>query len=65
MRDKYLREGAPLETAPVIDLLSFGYSKLLGKGRLPEVPIVLRARYVSEEAERKVTEVGGVIQLVA
>jgi len=65
MRDKYLHEGAGLKTAPVIDLLSFGYSKLLGKGRLPNVPIVLRARYVSEEAERKVKEVGGVIQLVA
>jgi ribosomal protein L15 len=49
----------------VFDLLSFGYAKLLGKGRLPNVPMVVRARYVSKEAERKVTEAGGVIELVA
>ena len=52
-------------TAPVIDLLSLGYSKVLGKGRLPEVPIVVKARYFSKEAERKIKEAGGVVQLVA
>jgi len=66
MRDKYLSENSPpQDTAPVIDLLSFGYAKLLGKGRLPNVPVVVKARYVSKEAERKVTEAGGRIQLVA
>lgn len=34
-------------------------------GRLPEIPFVVRARYVSAEAERKVTAAGGVIELVA
>ena len=34
-------------------------------GRLPEIPIVVRARYVSAEAERKVTEAGGVVELIA
>ncbi|CCC10072.1 unnamed protein product [Sordaria macrospora k-hell] len=63
-REKYV-SGAATETAPVIDLLSHGYAKLLGKGRLPAVPIVVRARYVSAEAERKVKEAGGVIELVA
>jgi large subunit ribosomal protein L27Ae len=38
---------------------------LLGKGRLPEFPFVVRARYVSKLAERKITEAGGVIELVA
>merc|ERR1712187_557754 len=28
------------DTAPVIDLLPLGYSKVLGKGRVPEIPIV-------------------------
>jgi ribosomal protein L15 len=51
--------------APVIDLLSLGYAKLLGKGRPPAVPIVVKARYVSKEAERKITEAGGRIELVA
>ncbi|KAL1962301.1 hypothetical protein VTN77DRAFT_9792 [Rasamsonia byssochlamydoides] len=65
-RDKYLGENASSQdTAPVIDLLSLGYAKLLGKGRLPNVPVVVKARYVSKEAERKITEVGGRIELVA
>jgi ribosomal protein L15 len=32
---------------------------------IPEVPIVVRARYVSAEAEKKIKEAGGVVQLVA
>ncbi len=84
-REKYV-SGAKTDSAPVIDLLSHGYAKLLGKGkdtktllawwkgsetltvfsgRLPAVPIVVRARYVSSEAERKITEAGGVVELVA
>jgi ribosomal protein L15 len=46
-------------------LLPLGYSKVLGKGRIPEIPIVVRARYVSKEAERKIKEAGGVVELVA
>lgn len=64
-QDKYLAEGAPQDTAPVIDLLALGYAKVLGKGRLPNVPVVVKARYVSKEAERKITEAGGRIILVA
>jgi ribosomal protein L15 len=45
--------------------LALGYSKLLGKGRCPDIPFVVRARYVSKDAERKITEAGGVIELVA
>jgi ribosomal protein L15 len=63
-REKFL-SGKSQDTAPVIDLLSFGYAKLLGKGRLPKIPIVVKARYVSAEAEKKIKEAGGVVQLVA
>jgi len=63
-REKYV-SGSKTDTAPVIDLLSHGYAKLLGKGRLPEIPVVVRARFVSSEAERKITEAGGVVELVA
>ena len=44
---------------------SHGYAKLLGAGRLPEIPVVVRARFVSSEAERKIKDAGGVIELVA
>lgn len=49
----------------MLDLLPLGYAKVLGKGRLPEIPIVVRARYFSREAERKIKEAGGVVELVA
>ncbi|KAL1862375.1 60S ribosomal protein L28 [Paecilomyces lecythidis] len=64
-RDQYVGENAKADSALVLDLLALGYSKLLGKGRLPEVPLVVKARYVSREAERKIKEAGGVIELVA
>jgi large subunit ribosomal protein L27Ae len=64
-REKYLSEKAPSDKAVVIDLLPLGYAKVLGKGRIPEIPLVVRARYVSKEAERKIKEAGGVIELVA
>lgn len=49
----------------MLDLLPLGYSKVLGKGRLPEIPIVVRARFFSRKAERKIKEAGGVVELVA
>ncbi|KAG9615687.1 hypothetical protein KCU78_g24803, partial [Aureobasidium melanogenum] len=64
-REKYLSGKGDSDSAPVLDLLPLGYSKVLGKGRLPKIPIIVRARYVSAEAERKIKEAGGVVQLVA
>ena len=50
---------------PVIDTLGAGYGKVLGKGRLPELPMIVKARWVSALAEKKIKEVGGVVKLVA
>ena len=63
-RDAYV-SGQKTDPAPVIDLLPLGYSKVLGKGRVPEIPIVVRARYFSRDAEQKIKEAGGVVKLVA
>lgn len=63
-RDAYV-SGQKTDTAPVIDLLPLGYSKVLGKGRLPQIPVVVRARYFSRDAEQKIKEAGGVCELVA
>lgn len=63
-REEYLKS-KDKDTVPVLDLLPLGYSKVLGKGRIPEVPMVVRARWFSKEAERKITEAGGVVELVA
>ena len=48
---------------PVIDTLAAGYSKVLGKGRLPQLPCIVKARWVSELAEKKIKEAGGVVQV--
>jgi ribosomal protein L15 len=51
--------------APVIDCVTAGYFKVLGKGILPNLPVVVRARYFSKEAERKIKAAGGVCELRA
>ncbi|KAK9379403.1 60S ribosomal protein uL15 [Kockiozyma suomiensis] len=62
-REKYLAESS--DVAPVIDTLALGYSKVLGKGRLPSTPVIVKARYVSKLAEEKIKAAGGVVELVA
>jgi hypothetical protein len=42
-----------------------GYGKVLAKGRLPAYPIILKARYVSRRAEKKINEAGGVVVISA
>jgi large subunit ribosomal protein L27Ae len=57
--------GASAATAPVIDVTAHGIFKVLGKGQLPEQPVVVRAKFVSKLAEKKIKAVGGAVQLVA
>lgn len=51
--------------APVIDCVRAGYFKVLGKGRLPAQPVIVRAKFFSFEAEKKIKEAGGVCVTVA
>lgn len=37
------------EGVPVIDVTKLGYFKVLGKGVLPSIPLVVKARYFSKE----------------
>lgn len=53
------------KVVPVIDTRRAGYGKVLAKGRLPEQPVIVKARFVSRAAEQKIKAVGGVVQLVA
>jgi large subunit ribosomal protein L27Ae len=46
-------------------MTEFGVFKLLGKGRLPEVPVVVKARFFSALAEKKIKAVGGACILTA
>ena len=52
-------------SAPVIDVTRFGIFKVLGKGALPEQPVVVKAKFISKLAEKKIKEAGGAVQLVA
>lgn len=51
--------------APVVNVTDFGYFKVLGKGQLPAQPIVVKAKFISKMAEKKIKEVGGAVELVA
>ncbi|SBS94479.1 60S ribosomal protein L27a, partial [Plasmodium ovale curtisi] len=52
--------------APVIDVTRKGYFKVLGNGKLKsKQPIVVKARYFSSLAEKKIKAVGGQCILVA
>jgi large subunit ribosomal protein L27Ae len=50
--------------APVIDLVAHGYFKLLGNGQI-NVPVIVKAKYFSKLAEKKIKEAGGACLLSA
>ena len=51
--------------APVIDVTRAGYFKVLGKGALPKIPVIVKAKFFSEKAEAKIKAAGGVCVLTA
>ncbi|KAF8819758.1 ribosomal protein RPL27A [Cardiosporidium cionae] len=53
------------DKAPIIDATRAGYFKVLGKGVLPKQPVIVKARFFSKLAERKIKEVGGACVLTA
>ena len=53
------------DQVPVIDVTKRGYFKVLGKGRLPEQPVIVKAKFFSRRAEEKIKAAGGVCVLTA
>jgi large subunit ribosomal protein L27Ae len=49
----------------VIDVTKSGYFKVLGKGRLPNHPVIVKAKFFSKTAERRIKAVGGACVLTA
>uniref|UniRef100_H0VAH7 Large ribosomal subunit protein uL15 n=1 Tax=Cavia porcellus TaxID=10141 RepID=H0VAH7_CAVPO len=45
--------------APIPDVARSGYYKVLGKGKLPKQPVIVRAKLFSRRAEEKIKGVGG------
>jgi large subunit ribosomal protein L27Ae len=50
--------------APVIDLVSKGVFKLLGNGQI-DVPVIVKAKFFSKLAEKKIKDAGGACLLTA
>ena len=59
------KEGKNGDMAPVIDVTKLGYFKVLGKGRLPKIPLIVKAKFVSALAESKIKKAGGAVVLTA
>ena len=47
-----------------IDVTKYGYYKVLGKGQL-SFPIIVKAKFFSKEAEKRLKEAGGAAVLIA
>ena len=62
-KEKFLNKKT--EESLLIDCVSHGFFKVTGRGRLPKTPLVVRAKYFSSDAQRKIRAVGGACQIVA
>ena len=45
--------------AVVIDVVKSGYFKVLGKGDLPKIPVIVKAKEFSSTAEKRIRAAGG------
>ena len=60
-----VKESATESNAPIIDVQKLGYFKVLGSGKLPEVPMVVKAKVFTKLAEKKIQAAGGACILTA
>uniref|UniRef100_A0A2K6TIR4 Large ribosomal subunit protein uL15 n=1 Tax=Saimiri boliviensis boliviensis TaxID=39432 RepID=A0A2K6TIR4_SAIBB len=44
---------------PIINVVRLGYYKVLGKGKLPKQPVIVKAKFFSRRTEEKIKGVGG------
>ena len=59
------KAACPKGKAVVIDCVKQGIFKVLRAGELPETPLVVKAKFFSKEAQKKIQAVGGACVLVA
>lgn len=63
--DTKSKYAANKDRVPVIDVTKAGYFKVLGNGRLPNQPVVVKAKFFSKTAERRIKAIGGACILTA
>ncbi|OAJ36523.1 ribosomal protein L18e/L15 [Batrachochytrium dendrobatidis JEL423] len=56
---------SPKGAVPVIDALAHGFTKVLGKGLLPAIPLIVKTRFITRQAEEKIVAAGGKVELIA
>ncbi|KAK7822156.1 hypothetical protein U0070_000720 [Myodes glareolus] len=49
----------------IIEVMRSGYYKVLGKGKLPKQPVIVKDNFFSRRAEEKIKGIGGACVLVA
>ena len=52
------------DKVPVIDCVQHGFFKVIGRGELPQIPFIVRAKEFSESAEYKIKQAGGAVEKV-
>ena len=52
------------EAVPVIDCIQNGFFKVTGRGELPTIPFVVRAKDFTKSAEEKIKNAGGICEKV-
>mmetsp|Transcript_25619 Transcript_25619/g.63125 ORF Transcript_25619/g.63125 Transcript_25619/m.63125 type:complete len:87 (+) Transcript_25619:3643-3903(+) len=52
------------EIVPLVDITHLGFIKLLGKGKTPTFPMIVKAKQFSKNAEKKIIKAGGKCILV-
>ncbi|KAL9647680.1 hypothetical protein ABK040_015169 [Willaertia magna] len=62
---KKAKSGEYGNKAVVIDVTKAGFDKVVGKGALPQIPVIVRARLFSKSAEEKIKAAGGVCEITA
>ncbi|KAA6382836.1 MAG: putative ribosomal protein L27A [Streblomastix strix] len=58
------RKNIPEGKMPVIDCMRAGYYKVLGTGKLPKIPVCIRAKFFSSIAKKKILAVGGKVEQI-
>jgi large subunit ribosomal protein L27Ae len=53
------------QEVPVIDCIANGFFKVTGRGELPKVPFIVRAKEFTEGAEKKIKAAGGACEKVS
>jgi large subunit ribosomal protein L27Ae len=58
-KKKNLLKGEMFNDNPVINLANLGFFTVLGKGKKPNFPLIVKAKKFSKNAEKKILNSGG------